>query len=221
MPLLVDSKFEHEALVDHTKFTPDKLRASPLPVQLLPDQRVRYLAENPAFSGNRSSATEIRRTPLSGVEQFAKRAVDILGAFLALVLQSPVMLLTALAIKLESPGPVLFRQPRSGFNAKRFSMFKLRTMTAMEEGDSVTPATRPDPWVTTKFGGVLRATSTDELSQLFNVLRGDMSLIGLRPHAVAHNNSYGKLLSDYAFRHHVKPGITGWAQLRGCSAETA
>jgi lipopolysaccharide/colanic/teichoic acid biosynthesis glycosyltransferase len=221
MPLLVDSKVEHEAFVNYTKFTPDKLRASPLPLQLLPDQRVRYLAENLAFSGNRSSATKIQRTPLSGVEQFAERAVDILGASLALVLQSPVMLLTALAIKLESPGPVLFRQPRNGFNAKRFSIFKLRTMTAMEEGDSVTQATQPDPWVTTKFGGVLRATSTDELSQLFNVLRGDMSLIGLRPHAVAHNSSYGKLLSDYAFRHHVKPGITGWAQLRGCCAETA
>jgi hypothetical protein len=111
MPLLVDSRFEHEALVNHTKFTPDKLRASPLPVQLLPDQRVRYLAENPAFSGDRSSATEIRRTPLSEVEQLAKRAVDILGASLALVLQSPVMLLTALAIKLESQDLSCFVNP--------------------------------------------------------------------------------------------------------------
>lgn len=220
MPLLVDSKFEHEAFVNHPKFTPDKLRASPLPVQLLPDQRVHDLAENPAFSGNRSSATEIQRTPLSGVEQFAKRAVDILGACFALALLSPVMLLMALAIKLESPGPVLFRQPRGGFNAKRCSIFKLRTMTVMEEGDSVTQATRPDPRVTTKFGGVLRATSIDELSQLFNVLRGDMSLVGPRPHAVAHNSCYGKLLSD-SIRHYVKPGITGWAQLRGCCAETA
>ena len=94
-------------------------------------------------------------------------------------------------------------------------------MTVMEEGDSVTRATRPDPRVTTKFGDVLRATSIDELSHVFNVLRGDMSLVGPRPHAVAHNSLYGKLLSDYAFRHHVKPGITGWAQLRGCCAETA
>jgi lipopolysaccharide/colanic/teichoic acid biosynthesis glycosyltransferase len=94
-------------------------------------------------------------------------------------------------------------------------------MTVMEEGDSVTQATRHDPRVTTNFGGVLRATSIDELSQLFNVLRGDMSLVGPRPHAAVHNSSYGKLLSDYAFRHHVKLGITGWAQLRGCCAETA
>jgi lipopolysaccharide/colanic/teichoic acid biosynthesis glycosyltransferase len=136
------------------------------------------------------------------------------------------MLLTALAIKLESPGLVLFRQPRSGFNAKRFSIFELRAMTVMEEGDSVIQATRPDPRITTKFGGVLGATSIDELSQLFNVLRGDMSLAGLRPHAVAHNStdsksSDGKLLSDYAFRHRVKPGIAGWTQLGGCCAETA
>jgi lipopolysaccharide/colanic/teichoic acid biosynthesis glycosyltransferase len=178
MPLLVDSKFEHEALVNHTKFTTDKLRDSPLPVQLLPNQRVRYLAENPAFSGNRSSATEIRRTPLSGVEKFAKRAVDILGACFALALLSPVMLLTALAIKLESPRLVLFRQPRNGFNAKRFSIFKLRTMTVMEEGESITQATRRDPRVTTKFGDVRRATSIDKLSHVFNVLRGDMSLVG-------------------------------------------
>jgi undecaprenyl-phosphate galactose phosphotransferase/putative colanic acid biosynthesis UDP-glucose lipid carrier transferase len=228
MPLLADSKVEHEAFLNctkftlnHTKFTPDKVRASALSVQLLPDQRVRYLAENPAFSGNRCSATEIRRTPLSGAEQFAKRAVDILGASLALVLQSPAMLLTALAIKLESPGLVLFRQPRSGFNAKRFSIFELRAMTVMEEGDSIIQATRPDPRITTKFGGVLGATSIDELSQLFNVLRGDMSPVGPRAHAVVHNRSHGKWLSDHAFRHHVKPGIAGWTQLRSCCAETA
>ena len=105
----------------------------------------------------------------------------------------------------------MFRQPRNGFNAKRFSIFKLRTMTVMEEGDSVTQATRHDPRVTTKFGGVLRATSVDELPQFFNVLLGDMSLVGPRSHAVAHHSHYGKLLSDCAFRH----------QLRGCCAETA
>lgn len=198
----------------------DRLRESPLPVQLLPDQKVRYLTENPAFSVNGSLAIEIQRTPLSRIERFAKRALDILGASFALTLLSPVMLLTALAIKLESPGPVLFRQHRSGFNAKRFLIFKFRSMTVMEEGDSVTQATRHDPRVT-KFGGVLRATSIDELPQLFNVLLGDMSMVGPRPHAVAHDSHYGKLLSDYAFRHHVKPGITGWAQIHGCRGETA
>jgi Undecaprenyl-phosphate glucose phosphotransferase len=197
----------------------DRLRDSPLPVQLLPDQRVRYLIENPAFSVNRSLAIEIQRTPLSGLEQFAKRALDIAGACLALLSLSPLMLLTAWAIKLESPGPVFFRQQRSGFNAKQFLIFKFRTMTVMEEGDNVTQATRNDPRVT-KFGAVLRATSIDELPQLFNVLLGDMSLVGPRPHAVAHDGYYVKVLADYAFRHHVKPGITGWAQIRGCRGGT-
>jgi Undecaprenyl-phosphate glucose phosphotransferase len=198
----------------------DWLRASPLPVQLLPDQKVRYLTQNPAFSVNRSLAVEIQRAPLSGLELLAKRALDITGACVGLVFLSPLMLATALAIKFESPGPVLFRQQRSGFNAKRFSIFKFRSMTVMEEGDSVTQATRHDPRITT-FGRLLRATSIDELPQLFNVLRGDMSLVGPRPHAVAHDSHYGKLLSEYAFRHHVKPGITGWAQIHGCRGGTA
>ena len=198
----------------------DWLRASPLPVQLLPDQKVRYLTQNPAFSVNRSLAVEIQRAPLSGTELFAKRALDITGACVGLVLLSPLMLATALAIKLESHGPMLFRQQRSGFNARRFSIFKFRTMTVMEEGDSVTQATRHDPRIT-GFGGLLRATSIDELPQLFNVLRGDMSLVGPRPHAVAHDNHYGELISEYAFRHHVKPGITGWAQIHGCRGGTA
>ena len=99
------------------------------------------MTENPAFSVGRSLAIEIQRTPLSGLEQFAKRALDIAGASFALLLLSPLMLLTALAIKLDSPGPVLFRQQRSGFNAKRFLIFKFRTMSVMEEGDSVTQAT--------------------------------------------------------------------------------
>jgi Undecaprenyl-phosphate glucose phosphotransferase len=198
----------------------DRLRDSPLPVQLLPDQRVRHLIENPAYSVNPSLAIEIQRAPLSGAEQFAKRAVDILGALFALILLSPLMVLTALAIKLESAGPVLFRQHRSGFNAKHFLIFKFRTMTVMEEGDRVTQVIQHDPRVT-KFGAVLRATSIDELPQLFNVLLGEMSLIGPRPHAVAHDSHYGKLLSDYAFRHHVKPGITGWAQIHGCRGGTA
>jgi Undecaprenyl-phosphate glucose phosphotransferase len=198
----------------------DRLRDSPLPVQLLPDQRVRHLIENAAYSVNHSLAIEIQRGPLSEVERFAKRALDIVGACFGLVLLSPLMLLTALAIKLESSGPVLFRQQRSGFNAKRFLIFKFRTMSVMEEGDSVTQVTRQDPRVT-KFGAVLRTTSIDELPQLFNVLRGDMSLVGPRPHALAHDGHYGQLLSDYAFRHHVKPGITGWAQINGCRGGTA
>jgi undecaprenyl-phosphate galactose phosphotransferase/putative colanic acid biosynthesis UDP-glucose lipid carrier transferase len=198
----------------------DRLRDSPLPVQLLPDRKVRYLTDNPAFTVNRSLAIEIQRTPLSRLEQAAKRTLDVVGASLGILLLSPLMLLTTLAIKLDSPGPVLFRQNRNGFNAKRFLIFKFRTMTVMEEGDSVAQATRHDPRIT-KFGAVLRATSIDELPQLFNVLLGDMSLVGPRPHAVAHDSHYSQLLSEYAFRHHVKPGITGWAQIHGARGGTA
>ena len=198
----------------------DRLRSSPLPVQLLPDQKVRYLVENPMFTVNRSLSIEIQRTPLSELEQFTKRVLDIIGASAALLLLLPLMLVTALAIKLDSPGPVLFRQCRSGFNAKRFRIFKFRTMTVMEDGASVSQATQHDPRVT-RFGRVLRATSIDELPQLLNVLLGDMSLAGPRPHAVAHDDQYGKVLADYAYRHHVKPGITGWAQVHGCRGNTA
>jgi Undecaprenyl-phosphate glucose phosphotransferase len=197
----------------------DRLRSSPLPIQLLPDQKVRYLIRNPVFSVSRSFSIEIQRTPLSGMEQLAKRVFDIVGASVALVTLTPLMLLTALTIKLDSRGPVLFRQRRSGFNAKRFLIFKFRTMTVMEDGERVSQAIRRDPRIT-RFGAILRATSIDELPQLLNVLRGEMSLVGPRPHAVAHDDQYGQVLSDYAYRHHVKPGITGWAQINGMRGET-
>jgi Undecaprenyl-phosphate glucose phosphotransferase len=197
----------------------DWLRSSPLPVRLLPDQKVRYFTENPAFSVGRSLSIEIHRAPLSKFERASKRALDIAMACVALILLFPVLLVVALAIKLESNGPVLFQQQRSGFNSKRFFIFKFRTMVVMEDGDTIAQVRRLDPRVT-RLGHILRATSIDELPQLFNVLRGEMSLIGPRPHAIAHDSFYGKLLSEYAFRHHVKPGMTGWAQVNGRRGRT-
>ncbi|MBR1171013.1 undecaprenyl-phosphate glucose phosphotransferase [Bradyrhizobium liaoningense] len=198
----------------------DGLRISPLPTQLLPDRRIRSLAGNPAYRLRNSLSVEIQRGPLTGPEQFFKRALDIVGASIGLILLAPLMLLSAIAIKLDSPGPVLFRQRRNGFNAMQFSIFKFRTMTVMEDGANVMQAQRFDPRVT-KVGRSLRRTSIDEIPQLINVLRGEMSLVGPRPHALAHDSHFGQLLSDYAFRHHVKPGITGWAQVNGYRGETA
>jgi Undecaprenyl-phosphate glucose phosphotransferase len=198
----------------------DRLRSSPLPVQLLPDRKVRYLTDHPAFSVSRSMAIEIQRSPLTDLERWAKRALDVTGALSLLLLLAPAMLVTALLIKLDSPGPVLFRQCRGGFNAKRFQIFKFRTMTVMEDGAAVSQAKQNDPRVT-RFGRILRASSIDELPQLFNVLLGDMSLVGPRPHALAHDDEYSRVIAEYAYRHHVKPGITGWAQIHGARGETA
>jgi exopolysaccharide biosynthesis polyprenyl glycosylphosphotransferase len=131
----------------------------------------------------------------------------------------PVFGFTALAIKLDGAGPVIFRQNRKGFNGRQFVMFKFRTMTVQENGDAVAQAVRNDPRVT-GIGRLLRAASIDELPQLVNVLRGEMSLVGPRPHALAHDNYFEKVLEDYAFRHHVKPGMTGWAQVHGLRGAT-
>jgi exopolysaccharide biosynthesis polyprenyl glycosylphosphotransferase len=162
---------------------------------------------------------DIQRAPLNVLERVVKRAMDLVIAFFALVLLLPVLALTAIAIKLDGPGPVIFRQNRKGFNGRQFVMFKFRTMRVQENDGYVRQAVRNDPRVTT-IGKLLRASSIDELPQLLNVLTGDMSLIGPRPHALSHDNQFEKIVSDYAYRHHVKPGITGWAQCNGARGAT-
>ena len=145
--------------------------------------------------------------------------MDLVLTALALVIFLPVFVLTALAIKLDSRGPVIFRQNRKGFNGQQFVMYKFRTMKVQENGPVVVQAARDDPRVTA-IGRLLRSASVDELPQLLNVLKGDMSLIGPRPHALAHDDYFEKVVGDYAFRHHVKPGITGWAQCNGARGAT-
>jgi undecaprenyl-phosphate galactose phosphotransferase/putative colanic acid biosynthesis UDP-glucose lipid carrier transferase len=145
--------------------------------------------------------------------------MDIFVASVALVVLLPVMVLSAIAIKLDGTGPIIFRQRRKGFNGREFVMLKFRTMSVQEDGTAVTQAQRNDPRVT-PVGRLLRSASIDELPQLVNVLRGEMSLIGPRPHALAHDDQFQKVVSDYAFRHHVKPGLTGWAQCNGSRGAT-
>jgi undecaprenyl-phosphate galactose phosphotransferase/putative colanic acid biosynthesis UDP-glucose lipid carrier transferase len=148
-----------------------------------------------------------------------KRLLDIIGAALAIALLFPLFIAAAIAIKLDSPGPIIFRQRRNGFNAKQFVIFKFRTMSVLEDGPTVTQAKRGDDRVT-GMGRLLRRSSIDELPQLFNVIRGDMSLVGPRPHALVHDAEYQVLIANYSFRQHVKPGITGWAQVNGLRGET-
>ena len=192
----------------------ESIKVLPVAARLLPDARVRALSHYSSSARQNVIAIEIQRAPLSAAERLAKRFMDIFVASVALILLLPLMVLTAIAIKLDGPGPAIFRQRRSGFNGQEFIMLKFRTMSVQEDGAVVSAATRNDSRVTT-IGRLLRSASIDELPQLLNVLRGEMSLIGPRPHALAHDDYFQKLVSEYAFRHHVKPGLTGWAQCNG------
>lgn len=204
---------------DHIVRIADMLRAIPLPVRLFPDPKVARFVGPQDMSVGGVWATEIQRAPLSLGERLAKRALDVVVSSFLLVPMLPLMLLSALCIKLSSRGPVLFTQTRTGFGGTPFRIFKFRTLTTMDDGPVVKQVSRDDIRLT-RVGRVLRQTSVDELPQLINILRGEMSLVGPRPHAAAHTDHYGELIGHYAYRHHVKPGLTGWAQVNGFRGET-
>jgi putative colanic acid biosynthesis UDP-glucose lipid carrier transferase len=198
--------------------TPE-LRILPLPVSFVPVGPAADLFQLPHHTIGETLTIELQSGPRTPLQRAVKRLADIVLSATCLILLMPLLLMTALAIKLDSSGPVIFRQRRCGFNGRHFNIFKFRTMSVLENGEQVVQAKRNDSRVT-RVGALLRRTSIDELPQLLNVLKGDMSIIGPRPHALAHDNEFMELVAKYAYRHHVKPGITGWAQVNGQRGET-
>ena len=158
-------------------------------------------------------------TPFQGASNTIKRIEDIVFGSIILAIIAIPMLFIAIGVKLTSPGPVIFKQSRYGLDGKKIKVYKFRSMTTTDNGEEVKQATKNDARIT-PFGAFMRRTSLDELPQFINVLQGRMSIVGPRPHAVAHNEEYRKLIEGYMLRHKVKPGITGWAQINGFRGET-
>ena len=191
----------------------------PRAVMVIPDAFTAHLLRHASSEVGSEIAVGVQSEPMTGLGRVIKRANDVVLSCLAIAFLAPLLVAIAAAVKWDSAGPILFRQTRNGYQGRTFRILKFRTMTVMEDGDIVTQA-RKDDVRTTRLGHWLRKTSLDELPQLFNVLRGEMSLIGPRPHARAHDIFYAKVIDNYEIRQHVKPGITGWAQVNGLRGET-
>lgn len=212
---IADSLESHKDVIHVIK----KLADTTCSVMLLPDIYTFELLRSRIYTINNIPVMSIYDTPFKGLNSLVKRLEDIIGSIIILTLISPILLVIAIAIKMTSKGPILFKQDRYGVNGKIIKVWKFRSMKVMENDHQVKQATKNDPRLT-KIGAFLRKTSLDELPQFFNVLVGDMSIVGPRPHAVVHNEQYRSEILGYMLRHKVKPGITGWAQINGYRGET-
>jgi putative colanic acid biosynthesis UDP-glucose lipid carrier transferase len=206
------------ATQDRTLKLLEALRDTTASIYFVPDQFVTELIQSRMSTVVDIPVVAVCETPFVGLNGLLKRASDIVISAVALVLLSPVLVSIAALVKFGSPGPVIFKQRRYGLDGQEIIVYKFRSMRA--EADGVRQAQRNDDRIT-PIGAILRKTSLDELPQLVNVLQGRMSLVGPRPHAVAHNELYRKVISGYMLRHKVRPGITGWAQVNGLRGETA
>ena len=191
-----------------------RLSDTPVNVYVVPTPSAEELVHAQWVSLGGLPLVSVFESPFAGVNGWVKRMEDLVLSLAILSVAAVPMLVIAAAIKVTSPGPVFFRQRRHGIDGRELRMFKFRTMTVMEDGDAVRQAVRDDPRLT-PIGAFLRRTSLDELPQLFNVLAGEMSVVGPRPHAVAVTEHYRRLIPGYMLRHRVRPGITGWAQIHG------
>jgi Undecaprenyl-phosphate glucose phosphotransferase len=204
---------------DHIRELVEGLSAIPATIHLAPDRSWVWIRDPVLARVGRTHTLRLARAPLTFKDRALKRLFDIAVASGLLLVSAPLLALIAVCIRLESGGPVLFRQRRNGFNQREFRVLKFRTMTTLDDGDVIRQAERNDSRVT-GVGRILRRTNLDEVPQLLNVITGEMSLVGPRPHAVAHDNEYEERIRLYARRHKVKPGITGWAQVNGLRGET-